>query len=202
VFASLDRFLAAARWFLPLAIIVLPPIVVRVLYMMGWTGLDGFTKRSGVMFDRDVLDVVKQQHAPLPIRIARQLVRDVFAPLTLAIMCWIAITIVLGVRIESQTMVLLGVGLGIGYLGLMIVTVARTAPIALDDAFEASLVSMSGPMFGGYASAKVRLDDGRLVQTGVPWRPLATMRHQQTAFRLVFCGKPTYPRFVGYRKTS
>jgi hypothetical protein len=202
VFASLDRFLAAARWFLPLAIIVLPPIVVRVMYMLGWTGLDRFQKRSGVMLDRDILKVVKEQHAALPVRVARQLVRDLAAPLTLAIMSWIAITIVLGVRLESQTMILLGSGIALGYLGLMIVTVAKTATIDLADAFEASLVNLSGPMFGGYASAKVRLDDGRLVQTGVPWRPLATMRHQHTEFRLVFCGKPTYPRFVGYRKTG
>jgi hypothetical protein len=201
VFASLDRFLAAARWFLPLAIIVLPPIVVRVMYMLGWTGLDRFEKRSGVMFDRDILKVVKEQHDALPVRIARQLVRDVTAPLTLAIVSWIVITIALGMRLESQTMILLGCGLAVGYLGLMIGTVAKTATIDLADAFEASLVNMSGPMFGGYASAKVRLDDGRVVQTGVPWRPLATLKHDHTAFRLMFCGKPTYPRFVGFRKT-
>jgi hypothetical protein len=201
VFASLDRFLAAARWFLPLAIIVLPPIVVRVMYMLGWTGLDRFEKRSGVMFDRDILKVVKEQHDALPVRIARQLVRDLTAPLTLAIVSWIVITIALGMRLESQTMILLGCGLAVGYLGLMIGTVAKTATIDLADAFEASLVNMSGPMFGGYASAKVRLDDGRLVQTGVPWRTLATLKHDHTAFRLVFCGKPTYPRFVGFRKT-
>ncbi|HEX4451735.1 MAG TPA: hypothetical protein VH143_12740 [Kofleriaceae bacterium] len=200
MFASLDRFLAAARWFLPLAIIVLPPIVVRVLYMLGWTGLSRFEKRSGVMFDRGIIKVTREQHDALPVRIARQLVRDLLAPLTLAIVSWIAITIVLGVRVESQTMILLGAGVAFGYLGLMVVTVAKTAKIDLADAFEASLVNMSGPMFGGYASAKVRLDDGRLVQTGVPWRPLATLRHDRTEFRLVFCGKPTYPRFVGFRK--
>jgi hypothetical protein len=202
VFASLDRFLAATRWFLPLAIIVLPPIVVRVMYMLGWTGLDRFQKRSGVMFDRDILKVVKEQHAALPVRIARQLVRDLAAPLTLAIVSWIAITIVLGLRVESRTMLLLGGGLAVGYLTLMIAAVAKTATIDLAETFEASLVNMSGPMFGGYASAKVRLDDGRLVQTGVPWRPLATMRHQRAEFRLVFCGKQTYPRFVGFRKTG
>ena len=201
MFASLDRFLAAARWFLPLAIIVLPPIVVRVMYMLGWTGLDQFQKRSGVMFDRDVLDTIKHQRDALPVRILRQLITDLVTPLTLAITSWIAITIVLGVRLQSHTMLLLGCGLAAGYLALMIGATFKQSAFSLDDTFEGSLVSMGGPMFGGWSSAKIRLDDGSLVQTGVRWRPLAAMKHKREEFRLVFCGTQKSPRFIGFRKT-
>jgi hypothetical protein len=201
VFASLDRTLAVARWFLPLAMIVLPPIVVRVMYALGWTDLDRFVKRDGNMIDRDVVRVVREQRDALPVRVMRQLARDLVTPLSLAVISWIALTIVLGVRTDDIKTLLVGTALGFGYLGLLTVMVAKMRSIDLGTTFEASIVTMGGPIFGGYASAKVRLDSGQLVQLGVPWRPFAAMKRKGTTPRLVLCGKPASPRFVGYRKT-
>ncbi|HEY3802678.1 MAG TPA: hypothetical protein VGL61_08710 [Kofleriaceae bacterium] len=198
---QLDRLLSAGRFLIPLAVIVIPVVGVRLALAFGKDGLDRFVEKDGRFIDRDLLGVVAEQRAALPIRFVRQLVRDLMSPLSLAIACYIAITIIFAVRLHNEPTLILGAALAAGYLGLVLWALRRNKKLNLSQMFEGNLVSLDGPMFGGLAPARVRVPDGRVVRVGVVWRPLQAMRKRNVSFELLFTGPRDRPVFVGFKRT-
>jgi hypothetical protein len=198
---QLDRLLSAGRFLIPLAVIVIPVIVVRLALAFGKDGMERFVEQDGRFIDRGMLQLIAEQRASWLVRFVRQLGRDLTSPLSLALACYIAVTIVFAMRLHNDPTLALGAALAVAYLGMVVWAIRRNKTLDLDDVFECSLVSLDGPMFGGLAPAKVRAPDGKVVRVGVVWRPLQSMRKKNVAFQLLFTGTRERPLFVGFKRT-